>query len=73
MDAVAKCRDARRSLIAIRVRAALSEALHGGLTAEEIRQLLDAELSSLDGNVRTIASPALKNSSDNSSAKGTGT
>lgn len=55
VDAVGKCRAARRSLIAVRLRSALAEALHGGLTADEIRQLLDAELSSLDGNIRTIA------------------
>jgi len=51
VDAVEKCRDARRSLITARLRAALAEALHGGLTAQEIRYLLD-------GNVRTIASRA---------------
>lgn len=70
IDAVTKCRDARRSLITVRLRAALAEALHGGLTADEIRQLLDAELSSLDGNVRTIASRADDSSGPNN---GTGT
>lgn len=70
IDAVNQCRSARRSLITTRLRAVLAEALHGGLTADEIRSLLDAELSSLEGNVRSIAS-----ASEHSSSifKGTGT
>lgn len=56
LDAPTKCRKARRTLIAARLRAALSEALHGGLTADEIREMLHTELESLDGSIATVAS-----------------
>lgn len=54
-DAAADCVSARRSLIADRLRGALSEALHAGLSADELRQLLDDELSRLEGTVTTVA------------------
>ncbi len=56
IDAPDKCREARRTLIGVRLRAALSEALHGGLTADEIREMLHSELESLDGSIQTVAS-----------------
>lgn len=54
-DAAAGCVSARRSLIADRLRGVLSEALHAGLSADELRQLLDDELSRLEGTVTTVA------------------
>ena len=62
VDAPKKCQEARRTLIAIRLRNALAEALHGGLTADEIRQMLDRELNSLDGNVLTVSSSSASSS-----------
>ncbi len=56
IDATDKCRQARKTLIAARLRGALSEALHGGLTAEEIREMLHNELELLDGSIQTISS-----------------
>ena len=56
IDAPDKCREARRTLIAASLRMALSEALHGGLTADEISNLLHHELKLLDGSIRTVAS-----------------
>ena len=54
--AVDRCRQERKTLIAQRITSVLSEALHGGLSAEEIRQIVDHELASLDGTVATISS-----------------
>jgi GntR family transcriptional regulator len=48
------CREVRRSLIAERLRSALAEALHGGLKAEEIREIVGEELRGLAGTVTTI-------------------
>ena len=57
-NATEKCLAARRTLIAASLRSALSGALHGGLTADEIRDLLDHELRALDGVVQTVGSTA---------------
>jgi GntR family transcriptional regulator len=51
-----RCREVRRSLIAERLRSALAEALHGGLKAEEIREIVGEELRGLAGTVPTIGS-----------------
>ncbi|MFV1964029.1 MAG: GntR family transcriptional regulator [Pirellulaceae bacterium] len=40
-----RCREERTQLIGDRLRQALAEATHSGLTPEEIRNLIDAELS----------------------------
>ena len=56
-DATADCVAARRALIAERLRGVLAEALHAGLTAEEVRQILNEQLTQLDGQVATVASP----------------
>lgn len=63
LDAVGKCHSARAELITARLRGALREALHGGLTADQIRELLHTELESLDGCTPTVASKL--NSSSN--------
>jgi GntR family transcriptional regulator len=62
INATEKCREARRSLIATRLRGALSEALHGGLTADEIREMLHNELESLDGSIQTVSSKDVSSS-----------
>lgn len=43
-DAVKRCTKARNSLVADGVRRALADALSGGMTAEELRVLFEAEL-----------------------------
>ncbi|MCO6455682.1 MAG: GntR family transcriptional regulator [Pirellulaceae bacterium] len=55
------CIEARRNLVAERLRGALAEALHAGLTAEAIRVILDRELERLDGTISTVASTAHEN------------
>ncbi len=57
-DAMRSCVEARLTLIADRLRGALAEALHAGLTTKEIRQIVGEQLEQLDGNVATVASPA---------------
>jgi GntR family transcriptional regulator len=52
--ATQRCREIRRSLIAERLRSALAEALHGGLKAQEIREIVGEELQCLAGTVTTI-------------------
>ncbi len=56
IDATDKCREARRSLIATRLRGALSEALRGGLSEEEIREMLHLEFESLANS--SISTPS---------------
>ncbi|HPM80813.1 MAG TPA: GntR family transcriptional regulator [Candidatus Anammoximicrobium sp.] len=51
-----RCRAVRRTLIAQRLRSVLAEALHGGLKATEIREIVRTELESLSETVNTIAS-----------------
>ena len=51
-----RCRTLRRTLIAERLRSVLAEALHGGLKAAEIREIVRTELESLSGTVNTISS-----------------
>ncbi len=68
VNAPAKCRLARRTLIAARLRGALSEALHGGLTADQIREMLDTELQSLDGSIRTVSSTSSLSGNGSSSS-----
>jgi hypothetical protein len=71
-DATEACIDARRALIAQRLRGVLAEALHAGLTAEQIRHTLDDQLSELDGTVATVASlpdpPASQSANQESSS-----
>ena len=54
-DAPQRCREIRRTLIAGRLRSVLSEALHGGLKAAEIREIVRTELQLLAGTVNTIS------------------
>ena len=43
-DAINRCTKARDSLVADGVRRALADALSGGMTADELRELFEAEL-----------------------------
>ena len=60
--AVAKCRKERKAIIAESIGEVLTEALHGGLTDEDIRQIIDQKLSSLNGKVQSVSAPADKTS-----------
>lgn len=55
--AAAKCRKERKSFIKSRVTEVLTEALQGGLSADELRGLVDQQLKSLDGKITPLSSP----------------
>jgi len=55
-DAKSGCVETRRSLIAQRLKSAMTEALHAGLSASEVRRIMNQLLAELDGNVATVAS-----------------
>jgi GntR family transcriptional regulator len=55
-ESIDACRDARRMILEDRLRTVISEALHGGLSAREIRKLITSQLEQLDGNVATVGS-----------------
>lgn len=50
------CREVRRTLIADRIRSVLSEALHGGLTGNEIEEIVRKQLRQLVPTVNTVSS-----------------
>ena len=54
--ALDRCRKQRKSIIAARLTEVLTEALHGGLSSEEIRDLVDIQLRRLGPSVATIHS-----------------
>lgn len=56
--ALDRCRKQRKSIIADRVASVLTEALHGGLTSDEIRAIVEQQLTSLDGSITTISKQA---------------
>lgn len=51
------CKEVRRTLISDRLQSVLTEALHGGLTATEIEDLVRKHLKKLSATVTTVASP----------------
>ncbi|MEO9594415.1 GntR family transcriptional regulator [Rhodopirellula bahusiensis] len=53
--AVERCRKQRRSILADRLTAVLTEALQAGLSAKEVRKLVDEQLRTLDGTIEAIA------------------
>jgi GntR family transcriptional regulator len=53
--AASQCRTYRQSLMADRIGMVLGEALHGGLTSDEIRDIVESKLLLLSGNVTTIS------------------
>ena len=50
-----RCRKDRKKLFTDQIATVLTEALHGGLSADEIRKLVERKLKSLDGKVATIS------------------
>ncbi len=58
------CKESRRTLIADRLRSVLTEALHGGLTTNEIEDLVKKQLRQLAATVNTIASDVMARSDD---------
>ncbi|MCG8653701.1 MAG: GntR family transcriptional regulator [Pirellulales bacterium] len=52
--AIDLCRQQRKGLIADRIVSVLTEALHGGLSADEIREIVEQKLASLEGQVATV-------------------
>ncbi|XZE46929.1 GntR family transcriptional regulator [Pirellulaceae bacterium SH467] len=50
------CRSDRKTIIADRLRTVLTEALHGGLSGEEIEEIVRKQLKQLVPTVQTIAS-----------------
>jgi len=59
--AVAKCRKERKTMIQSRVSDVLTEALQGGLSADEIRDLVERQLKSLDGKITPLSMPDKSN------------
>lgn len=56
VGAIKRCKEIRRSMIAESLTLALTEALHGGLEADEIREIVQKQLSKLEGHVATVRS-----------------
>ncbi len=50
------CTSLRRELIAERLRSVLAEALHGGLSPEELSGVFDEQLQALVGKVQSVSS-----------------
>ncbi len=50
------CKCTRRTLITERLRSALTEAIHGGLSIDEINAVVSEQLSELAGNVTLVSS-----------------
>ena len=61
--AIKRCKEIRRSMIAESLKVALTEALHGGLEVDEIKEIVQKQLNKLDGNVVTVSSPGNETSS----------
>lgn len=56
--ATERCKKSRRALITDRLRSALTEALHGGLSIEEINAVVSEQLVELSGKVAVVSSTA---------------
>lgn len=56
--AVEVCKKLRRTLIADRLRAALAEALHGGLSRQEITSIVSQQLDELSQSITPLGVPA---------------
>jgi len=62
--ATSQCRGYRQSLMADRIGMVLGEALHGGLTETEIREIVDSQLTLRSGNMTTISQQHVRDSID---------
>jgi GntR family transcriptional regulator len=51
-----RCKSLRTELIAERIESVLSEALHAGLSSDEILQIVRSKLKAMDGQLPTVAS-----------------
>ena len=60
-DATESCRVARHSILEERLKTALTEAMHGGLTAKELRKIVLQQIEQLDGTVPTVSSSGSNN------------
>jgi GntR family transcriptional regulator len=56
-DSLARCRKARNTLVADGVRRALANALAGGMTPEDLRELFETELSAQSELIETNGKP----------------
>jgi len=56
-DAAEGCRQARNTMVAEAVRRALADALAGGMTADELREVFEAELESQSRSREQAAAP----------------
>ncbi len=54
--ATERCKDVRRTLIADRLQSVLAEALHAGLSATEIQDIVATQLQRLEGAIQTVGS-----------------
>ncbi len=52
------CTNARRVLLSDRFRDVIAEALHSGLSADDVQSIVSETLTKLDGKVNTISSAA---------------
>jgi|694.fasta_scaffold06792_8 GntR family transcriptional regulator len=57
-EATRLCVEARRDLIAQRLRSVLSEALHAGFSNAEVKRIVGEQLTELQGNVPSISAPS---------------
>lgn len=55
-EATQRCVAERRELIGLRLRSALTEALHAGFSASEVRRIVNEQLLELNGNVPSVSS-----------------
>jgi len=55
---IAKCKRFRGSLVESRIATVLAEALHGGLSADEITAMVASQLRQLDGTIKTVGGQA---------------
>lgn len=58
-DAPGFCIDARKRIITERIKSVISEALHAGLEADELRSLIVEQISALAGRVETVSSQSI--------------
>ena len=56
--AVAKCRKERKAIVAESIGEVLTEALHGGLSDDDIRQIVEQKLVALNGKVQSVSTPS---------------
>jgi GntR family transcriptional regulator len=58
------CRQERKTIIADGMKTVLTEALHAGLSAQEIQELVGKQLKKLEPKINTVAAPIPSESTD---------